>query len=239
MRIPLVEDGKANATLVIGNLGAAFDRWVAGEIQRYVRLLTGVDLPVGVEQPAGQTTVLVGSPKTNSLIGKLEAAGHIQISNLKSDGFVLKSLDLKNGPTFVVAGADERATMYAAYDLIERLGVSFQLSSDILPTPTKYLALPPLDVRLESAIKHRGLHMRHFVMPKNAKSLGPFGSIVPLGVQAAPRTDGSVFIVNTNSKPVSLHLKTRAHDRLSGRNVGRRTMLRAFQTLWLMQSPQL
>src|ERR1051326_5496891 len=165
MRIPLVEDGKANSTLVIGNPGAAFDRWVAGEIQRYARLLTGVELPVGVEQPAGRTTVLVGSPKTNSLIGKLEAAGHIEIGNLKPDGFVLKSLDLKNEPTLVVAGADERATMYAAYDLIERLGVSFQLTSDILPSPCKHLSLPPLDVRLEPAIKHRGLHMRHFVMP--------------------------------------------------------------------------
>ena len=165
MRIPLVEDGHAKATLVVGCLDEAIDHGVAREVQRYVRMLTGVELTISATRPAGQTAVLVGSPRTNSEIGKLEAAGHIQVSDLKPDGFVLKSLDLESGPALAVAGVDERATMYAAYDLIERLGVSFQLTSDILPTPTRNLSLPALDVRLEPAIQYRGLHMRHFVMP--------------------------------------------------------------------------
>jgi len=168
MRVPLVADGQARAALVIGNSTASFERWVVGEIQRYVRLLSGVELPVveaGEARPRDVAAVLIGSPATHPLIGKLQQAEHVQVAGLKPDGFILKSLVCEDGPTLVVSGATERSTMYAAYELIERLGVSFQLTSDILPTPRSDLGLPMLDVRLEPAIKHRGLHMRHFVMP--------------------------------------------------------------------------
>lgn len=168
MNIPLVENEKAMATLVIGNRAAEFDRWVAGEIQRYVRRLSGAELPiatVGEVGPVSAVRVLIGSPQSNPMIGDLQNSGQVDFAGLKPDGFILKSLHLENTPTLVVGGADERATMYAAYDLIERLGVAFQFTNDIIPQTKKDLVLPPLDVRCEPAIQHRGFHMRHFVLP--------------------------------------------------------------------------
>ena len=55
--------------------------------------------------------------------------------------------------------------MYAAYELLERLGVVFQLTGDIIPQHVADLKLPAMNVRMEPSLKYRGLHMRHFVMP--------------------------------------------------------------------------
>jgi hypothetical protein len=51
--------------------------------------------------------------------------------------------------------------MYAAYELLERLGIVFQLTGDIIPQQKPDLAMPALDVRLEPALKHRGMHCCH------------------------------------------------------------------------------
>jgi len=168
VNIPIVENQKAMAALVVGSRAAAFDLWVAGEIQRYVRMLSGAELPivaVGEAAPALPAQVLIGSPQTNSLIEKLQKSGQVDCAGLKPDGFILKSLSLDSIPTLLAAGNDERGVMYAAYDLIERLGVMFQFTKDVIPEAKTDLALPPLDIRLEPAIKHRGFHMRHLMMP--------------------------------------------------------------------------
>jgi hypothetical protein len=57
----------------------------------------------------------------------------------------------------VVGGNDEAATMYAAYDLLERLGITFLLAKDILPEQTTDLKLPADNVRAETPFPRRGL----------------------------------------------------------------------------------
>jgi hypothetical protein len=47
--------------------------------------------------------------------------------------------------------------MYAAYELLERLGIVFQITNDIIPEQKPDLALPALDVRMEPMAKFRGL----------------------------------------------------------------------------------
>ena len=61
----------------------------------------------------------------------------------------------------LAGGNDETGTMYAAYELLERLGIVFQLTNDIIPQQKPDLALPALDVRMEPALKHRGMHCCH------------------------------------------------------------------------------
>ena len=51
--------------------------------------------------------------------------------------------------------------MYAAYEFLERLGIVFQLTNDIIPAKKADLPLPTLDVRVEPALKHRGMHCCH------------------------------------------------------------------------------
>jgi hypothetical protein len=168
MEISIAGKGRATAALVVGSREAEFDLWVAGEIQRYVRMLSGAELPivaVGEPNPCPLTELLIGSPASNPLIGKLQEAKQVDFAGLKPDGFILKSVRHGGTTALVVGGNDDRGLMYAAYDLIERLGVTFQFTKDIIPERKSDLVLPRLDVRLEPAIKHRGFHMRHFVIP--------------------------------------------------------------------------
>ncbi len=55
--------------------------------------------------------------------------------------------------------------MYPVYDFLEQLGVVFQLTGDIIPQVKPELYFPEVGVRREPALKYRGLHLRHFVMP--------------------------------------------------------------------------
>jgi hypothetical protein len=80
----------------------------------------------------------------------------MNFADLKPDGFLIKTGRLRNRPVVVVAGNDDIATMYGAYELIERLGVTFRLTGDIIPKPGDPLLIPPLDVRMEPAMSRRG-----------------------------------------------------------------------------------
>lgn len=159
----LVKGGQAQAVIVVGPDAGDFHRWVAGEIQRYVKQLSGAELPLVTSDrlPPEKPLIAVGGPQTNPLVAAAEAQKRVSISDLKPDGFVLKTMELEGRPAIVVAGNDEPGTMYAAYELLERLGIVFQLTGDLIPQQKPDLDLPTLDVRLEPAFKDRGMHCWH------------------------------------------------------------------------------
>ncbi len=55
----------------------------------------------------------------------------------------------------------------------------------------------------------------------------------PQGVQAVPRTDGSLFVVNTSSSPKDLRLSRSALDRLSGRRLETAMRMSGYEVLWI------
>lgn len=55
----------------------------------------------------------------------------------------------------------------------------------------------------------------------------------PQGVQAVPRTDGSLFIINTGSAAASVRLRRPAVDRLGGRKAGAELSLAPYEVLWV------
>jgi hypothetical protein len=163
----LAQAGQAKAVIAIGRDSGPFYRWVAGELQRYLRELTAAELPIitsDAVQP-GQPLVVLGGPKANPLIASAQAKRLVDFAGLKQDGFIIQTVDLGGQPAIVAGGNDEASTMYAAYELLERLGVAFQLTGDIIPQQRRDLKLPAARVRMEPALRYRGLHMRHFVMP--------------------------------------------------------------------------
>jgi len=58
-------------------------------------------------------------------------------------------------------------------------------------------------------------------------------SAAPAGVQAVPRTDKSLFILNTSSQPAVLRLTRTATDRLSGRKLDGEVEMKGFEVFWL------
>jgi beta-galactosidase GanA len=58
-------------------------------------------------------------------------------------------------------------------------------------------------------------------------------SAAPAGVQAVPRTDKSLFILNTSSQPAAIRLAREATDRLSGRKLDGEVQMKGFEVFWL------
>lgn len=159
----LAKNGQPEAVIVIGQESGPFSRWVAGEVQRYVRQLSGAELPIATAAapPPQKTLIALGGPQSNPLVAAAEQKQLVRFAGLKPDGFVLKTVVLEGRPAIVAGGNDEAATMYAAYELLERLGIVFQLTGDIIPQQKPELPLPALDVRMEPVFKDRGMHCWH------------------------------------------------------------------------------
>jgi hypothetical protein len=157
----LVEGGRARAVIVVGDNADPFYRFVGGELQRYVMAITGASLDVVTASQARTRPeglqVLIGGPAANSLVAEAVKKRQADFSNLKPDGFLLWKVPEGKKRSYIVGGQDEAATMYAAYDLLERLGVTFLLAKDILPEKTADLQLPAGNVRAETPFPRRGL----------------------------------------------------------------------------------
>jgi hypothetical protein len=148
----LARGGQPEAVIFAGS--GEFNGSVARELQQYLEALTGARLEIVTTVPKGKTLVLVGSPATNQMVPR--TAG---FANLKEGGYILKRITAGGQPALVVGGNDEAGTMYAAYDLLERLGFVFLLTKDIVPARQSAVRLPSLDERVEPAYRRRGVHV--------------------------------------------------------------------------------
>ena len=69
----------------------------------------------------------------------------VDFTVLKAEGgYLLKTVALDGRGAIVAGGNDPAGTMYAAYELLERLGIVFQLSNDVVPERKPTLDLPEL-----------------------------------------------------------------------------------------------
>jgi beta-galactosidase len=62
---------------------------------------------------------------------------------------------------------------------------------------------------------------------------GLLAEAAPAGVQAIPRTDGSLFVVNTSPRAASVRLTRSGSDRLSGRRLDRAVEMKPYEVLWV------
>jgi len=159
----LTRGGQAEAVIVIRQESGPFYRWVAGEVQRYVRELSGAELHVVTDDalPRNKTLILLGGPGINPLAASAEQQRLVRFAGLKPEGFLVRTIELEGRPVIVAGGNDEAGTMYAAYELLERLGIVFQLTNDIIPRQKPDLPLPALDIRMEPELKYRGMGRCH------------------------------------------------------------------------------
>jgi hypothetical protein len=153
----LVEGGKAQAVIVLGENAPPSYRFLAGELNRYVSAITGASLEIATAPPGDKLSILLGGPEVNPSVREAVSKKLVDFSGLKQDGFLLWQTKLGRQNVLIAGGNDEASTMYAVYDLVERLGVTFLLVKDILPERTSDLKLPPLQVRSETPFPRRGL----------------------------------------------------------------------------------
>jgi hypothetical protein len=157
----LVSRERPKCTIVVQESAGNLYRHSATELQKYIGELTGVrpniGEPTGIRDlPKDQVLILVGGPEANPLVKRAVAAGQIDFRGLKPEGFLLKTIEVEGRPALVIGGNDEAGTLYGAYDWLERQGIVFQISNDIIPNHRDSLLLNRLDVRSEPAFSQRG-----------------------------------------------------------------------------------
>jgi hypothetical protein len=158
--VPLAEAGQARAVIVIPNAANDSTKWAADELQRDLRSLSGAEVPIAVEGQvtgaADKSWILVGGPGQNSAVKEAVGKGLSGFGGLENDGFVLKTFRLGKRPVVVAGGDSDAGTMYAVFELLTQLGVTFRLTGDIIPEQRSSLSVPPLRISKQPVIEQRG-----------------------------------------------------------------------------------
>ena len=133
----LTRDGAANATIVWWSAeDAPPAEFAAHELRDYLERISGARLPVvrgrpgpGVPlKPAASGVVLVTGAsrpregEETAVPAQWVEAGARRLGAARGDAY---TLDTVGGDKLVLTGVNHRSTLYAAYDLLERLGVRF------------------------------------------------------------------------------------------------------------------
>jgi hypothetical protein len=98
--LTLVREGRAAASIVVDERAGEPVRFAAEELRDYIAAMSGASLPIG---GAGEAAIVLVS------------------AHGEADGYTIQRV----GNTIRLTGESDRAVLYAAYDLLEQLGVYF------------------------------------------------------------------------------------------------------------------
>lgn len=147
------------ATIVLPDRPSPFFAFLGGELQTWIQRLSGARLSV-IEASA-----LPPEIPFLSVGGAGLGADAPDTFGLEAEGFLVRTI-VSSGRTCVVcAGREETGTMYAVYELLERLGVVFQMSGTVIPEVRPDLEIPALDVAQSPEIKDRGYTLAPITAP--------------------------------------------------------------------------
>ena len=162
----------ASETVIVVDDRAAIpsERKAAEVLRKYLALMTGREVPIRSEIPEEEVSViLVGQNRKAS-----ELTGIADFSSLAPDEIILKSA----GNVLVVVGDRPRGTLYAAYELLERLGVNFWTQSETETPTCETVDLSGWDLRYAPgiAIRDIGIHGLCWGRPDFAAEMRANGS---------------------------------------------------------------
>ena len=146
-RVELVKDGRSSYSICVSNEASPSEKRAAGELQRFLRDMSGATLPIVADQdrPRGNL-VLVGR---SAALDRLKLG--IPFDSLGAEGYVLKTA----GRHLIIAGGRQRGAMYGVYGFLDRLGCRWFTPevSRIPKQPT--IIVEPLDERQKPAFEYR------------------------------------------------------------------------------------
>ena len=147
----LVKGGKSTYSICISESASPSARHGAEELQKFLEEISGARLPIVTDaEEAAEDLVLVGNSKP---VRKL--ANQIPFATLGAEGFVLRT----EGKTLVIAGGEQRGTLYGVYEFLEKLGCRwFTAELSVIPKKAT-LAVEPLDELQQPAFEYRELEM--------------------------------------------------------------------------------
>jgi hypothetical protein len=139
-------------TVFIPSDASPVERYAAGELRKYLAILYHLDAPICGGYPAALAgpAIVIGDPRDHA--GLASSAW----PELSADGFCLRTVR-SDPPVLVVAGGSGRGVLFGVYELVERWGVRFLLSGDVLPEQPEPLRLTGFDECLEPAYPLRAM----------------------------------------------------------------------------------
>ncbi len=152
---------QSKVMLVVGEHPGPLTKLAATELKAYLNQLSGTRVSQASQAENSsldsQTTLMVlGAAGPGGLVGDMEQAGVMSTAGLKPEGFVVKTVGWHDRPAVVIAGADDAGTLYGAYEFLERLGITFRITGDIVPSQRSTVVIPGLNLRMEPALRRRG-----------------------------------------------------------------------------------
>lgn len=134
--------------IVVSDGASELEITAARELQRYARLITGVQMPVHARRSAARG-IIIGTPESMPMVASV-------LPEQASDETHVILADKGRGRLLIV-GKTPVAAQQGVYDLVERLGVGFYLGGDALPERRSRITVPAqLTVVAEPAFRVRG-----------------------------------------------------------------------------------
>ncbi|MHB1459241.1 MAG: alpha-N-acetylglucosaminidase TIM-barrel domain-containing protein [Armatimonadota bacterium] len=132
-KVELVVGGDALAAIVVGHDASAVESHAANELQKYIKQMTGAELPIISELDQGTdyhlktdkyaNIVLVGKPSSINTIERLNQKGLIKATrpDLGSEGFIIKTAADQGKNYLVLSGCEDAAVTYGVYSYLEKV----------------------------------------------------------------------------------------------------------------------
>lgn len=140
--------------IIIPDDATTKENLAASEIRRYIYLRSGLlpEIIVAAENelPSSGQVIIIERKGRNQVPG-----------DLADEEYFLKSSRTGNLEKLVVSGGSGQATLYAAYEFAERLGIRFYLHGDVIPDGKVVFTIPELDVRQKPLFTIRGIQPFH------------------------------------------------------------------------------
>jgi hypothetical protein len=195
-RFTLVAGGQA-APIVVSAADYAGVIRVADDLRSDVGKVTGVAPTVGHDAvPDGRDPVIIGTIGKSPLIDEMVARGRLDVSGIKGKWETTVEQIVDNPlpgvrRAFVIAGSDQRGTVYGVYDLSKNIGVSPWYFWDDVPVAHAgaLYVLPGRHSQGTPAVKYRGFFINDENPATGTWAPGYFGpgkaSGYPAGLNAA------------------------------------------------------
>lgn len=148
----LVEDGQAKCVIVAAAGLSPSEGTAIKQLQQYITAMSGspkleVVAPEQAASITNQAKIVVGYKTVQQLYPD------VSLADLGTDGFILKTV----GNALLVAGGETRGTMYAAFDLLERLGCRWWAVGATHVPQKETVTVPPMDAREVPVLEYRDM----------------------------------------------------------------------------------
>jgi hypothetical protein len=147
-KLVLVENGVAKCVIVAADGLSPSEKTGLQELQKYLKEMSGAAIEVKRPEQAtfgDRATIVFGNKTVRTLYPD------VKLDDLGKEGFILKTTE----NSLLVAGGEQRGSMYAAYELLEKLGVRWWAVGETYVPKNETVTVAALNERQIPKLEYR------------------------------------------------------------------------------------